>query len=38
MAQKVAMLEVTFQSMHKWKEMRNNNHEDGDREGAGSIP
>ena len=37
-AQKVAMLKVAMQSMHKWKEMRNNNHEDGDREGAGSIP
>ena len=38
MTQKVAMLEVTIQSTHKWKEMRNDNHGDGDREGVSSIP
>ena len=37
-SKKVAMLDVTIQSMHNWKEMKNNNHGDGDREGVGSIP
>ena len=34
---KVAILKVDIQSMHKWKEMENDNHRDGDRVGVGSV-
>ncbi|RVW49361.1 hypothetical protein CK203_092670 [Vitis vinifera] len=34
---RVAILKVDIQSMHKWKEMENDNHRDGDRVGVGSV-